>query len=229
MDEIAAALSRVLTDGGLDLLAVIPSAAWDAAGPPPSLRADSLQPGARSIVLAGSGGRLLWERFTAWLAVDPGARLARELHPLDRYVATVLDGADAIFAAAGIAARRLEPTFLFEPRVDFRRLAELAGLGGPSPLGMIVHPTFGPWWGLRGAWIVAADLPATAALPRPCDGCPAPCKRAIPAGAEGTIAAATRAAREACVIDAHRYRDEQLDYHYRPEEGRARLLARLAT
>jgi epoxyqueuosine reductase QueG len=230
--DLATRLARQLADGGLDLYAAFPASAWDAAGPPAPLASQALLPGARTLVVAGSGGRALWERFTAWLAEAPRARLTDEAHPLDRYVATVLDGAAALFDGAGLRARRFEPTFLFEPRLDFRRLAELAGLGAPSPLGLLVHPVYGPWWGLRGAFLVAGALPATAPASIhgiPCNGCPAPCRAAIPAGTEGTIAAATVAAREACVLGAHRYSDEQIAYHYRPDEGRAQLLGRFTS
>ena len=52
-------------------------------------------------------------------------------------------------------------------------------------------------------------------------------ERAIPPGAEGTIYAATRAAREACLVDQDRYTEEQLTYHYQRETGRQRLIDRL--
>jgi epoxyqueuosine reductase QueG len=219
VERVAAALDA----GGLNLLACFAVRDWDAAGPPVELRAEALLPGARSLLVAGSGGRALWRHFTEALAVDPRAA---EPHPLDRYVRGVLARAEAILDEAGLAHRRFEPTFAFQPRLDFRRLAALAGLGSPSPIGLIVHPEFGPWWALRAAWLIAAELPATPPCARPCDGCPAPCRAALAPGVEGTIWAATREARLACRLDGARYDDEQLTYHYDPQ-GRARLLARL--
>ena len=216
--RLIAALGHSLTVGGVDLIAVFPSEKWD-----PEDR--SLLVGARSVIVVGSSGQSLWKRFTAWAAEAPRARLVDDLHPLDRYVTTVLDRGDALLAQAGVRARRFEPTLACVPRLDFRRLAELSGLGSRSPIGMIIHPVYGPWWALRGAWIVERALAETPPLARPCDGCPAPCRATIPAGTEGTIAAATPAARGACVLSQHRYSDEQLDYHMRPDEGRRRLAA----
>jgi hypothetical protein len=227
---LLARLADLLAEGGVNLVASVEADAWDAAGPPPGFAAGELLPGARALIVAGSAGGALWARFTAWLAEAPRARLADEAHPLDRYVAMVLDRADALLAAEGVRARRFEPTFLFQPRIDFQRVVRLARLGCASPIGMVVHPEYGPWWAARGAWLVDRAIPATAPAStegRPCAGCAAPCRAAIPAGAEGTIAAATRAAREACVLGAHRYSDEQLTYHYDPPAGRAALLARL--
>lgn len=221
-------LGRALAEGGLDIVAIFPASHWDEAGPPFDCRAAALLDGARSVIVAGSSGRTLWDRFTAWAAEAPRERLVEEAHPLDRFVAGVLDGAEAILATAGVRARRFEPTLRFQPRLDFRRLAELSGLGCPSPLGMLVHPVYGPWWALRGAWFVDGVLSATVPLARPCDGCPSPCRAAIPAGFEGTLAAATPAARAACVLATHRYSDEQLAYHARPDEGRLALAARLS-
>ncbi|MSP63797.1 MAG: hypothetical protein EXR72_26320 [Myxococcales bacterium] len=226
-DPLLARLADAIHDGGIDLVAAFPSVAYDAAGPPPELTAGALLPGARSMIVVGSGGTHLWRRFTDWLAVDPKGRLLAEAHPLDHYVAGVLDRGSAVLADAGVRARRLEPTFLFQPRIDFRRLGALSGLGAPSPIGMVVHPVFGPWWALRGAWLCDRDLVPTPPLSRPCEGCPAPCRAAIPPGSEGTILAATLAARTACVLSAERYSDEQVAYHYTPDEGLRRLAARL--
>ncbi len=216
LDELRAHLAA----GGLDVVAVADAA-------PLAAHLAPLHPAARAVIVVGSGGRALWERFTAWAAADFARRFRDEPHPLDRYVAGVLDGGDAILARAGVSARRLEPTVLFAPRVDFRRLAAAARLGGDAPLGMVVHPVYGPWWALRGAWLVDRALAPTPPLADPCRGCPAPCRAAIAPGAEGTIWAATREARLACVLQAHRYLDEQLAYHYRPDEGRALVAARL--
>ncbi len=188
-----------------------------------------LLPGARSVLVVGSSGRRLWERFTAWLAADPSERLLGEPNPLDRYVATLLDEGSALLEAAGVRARRFEPTLQARPQLDFRRIAELAGLGSPSPIGLIVHPTHGPWWATRGAWLVDGEIDPTPPVSGPCPTCSAPCVRDLPAGAAFTLLAATRAAREACPLTADRYTDEQLDYHYAPIDDRARLLARYAT
>src|SRR5689334_15782858 len=121
MPALLARLRETLGDGGLNLVAAVEAGAWDAAGPPAGFAAGELLDGARSLIVVGSGGRALWGRFTAWLGEAARERLTDELHPLDRYVAGVLDRGDAIFAEEGVRARRFEPTFLFQPRLDFRR------------------------------------------------------------------------------------------------------------
>ncbi len=217
MSLLVAELQRQLGEGGINLIASFPSAIYDAAGPPVGYSANDLLPGAQSWIVVGSGGRRLWEAFQGWLSETPTRRLERELHPLDRYVARLLDTGDALFEEAGLDVRRFEPTIVFQPRIDFRHLAVLAGFGSSSPIGMVVHPEFGPWWALRGAWLVDAAIDPTSLAGQPCEGCPAPCRSVIAPGTEGTLAAATRAAREACPISAHRYTGEQLDYHYAPD------------
>jgi hypothetical protein len=227
--ELAQALSDAVAPWGIDLVAAVPAARWDASLPPDALRAGSLLDGARAFVVVGSSGRGgLWRAFRGWAAEAPRDRLRGEPHPLDRFVAAALDAGDALLAARGVRARRFEPTFAFQPRLDFQRLAELAGLGSPSPIGMLIHPQHGPWWGARGAWLIDCPLDESAPLDgAPCRGCPAPCRAAIPPGSEGTLAAATRGARAACVLDGSRYGDEQLDYHYGGVDARLRLADRL--
>jgi ubiquinone biosynthesis protein len=67
---------------------------------------------------------------------------------------------------------------------DFRALARAAGLGWASRLGLLLHPTFGPWIGLRAAVFVPERLAATPLSgPSPCADCPAPCVAACPAAA----------------------------------------------
>ena len=50
-----------------------------------------------------------------------------------------------------------------EPLIPFQRLGRAAGLGGPGPLGLQIHPGFGPWWAYRALIVVDRDLPPRAA------------------------------------------------------------------
>ena len=80
-------------------------------------------------------------------------------------------------------------------------------MGGPGPLGLQIHPVFGPWWAYRGCVALAlppvrradadadadadgvadadadADAGVTSGLFDGCAGCAAPCVAACPAGA----------------------------------------------
>jgi hypothetical protein len=227
MSQLPGAFFDVLRAGGLNLFAILPAATYDAAGPPAGLSTGGLFPDARSIVVVGSGGRALWPCFLAWLQAAPQEHLVHEPDPLDTYVGALLDRAEQQLEQAGIRRRRFEAAFRFQPRLDFRRIGELCGLGGPSPIGLLIHPGYGPWWALRAAWFVNCELAPSPHLARACEGCPAPCRAAIANGTEGTLLAATREARLACHLSAERYEDEQCVFHHDQDAGRAHLKSRL--
>ena len=117
-----------------------------------------------------------------------------------------------------------------QPLIPFQRLGRAAGLGGPGPLGLQIHPTYGAWWAYRALLVVDCALPA---LPPPgdgCAGCDAPCVAACPAGAAqraGFVVTACHARRivaEPCRLSCiaritcvrgpeHRYTDAELAFH----------------
>lgn len=116
------------------------------------------------------------------------------------------------------------------PLIPFQRLGRAAGLGAPGPLGLQIHPVYGPWWAYRALLAVDRPLPARAPLGDGCAGCDAPCVAACPAGAvarTGFVIPACHArrltaepcrlscaARIACVRGPeHRYRDAELAFH----------------
>src|SRR5690606_28118393 len=56
----------------------------------------------------------------------------------------------------------------------------------PSPIGLLVHPRYGPWHAFRGALLFDRqfDFPVPRGGPHPCDECTAkPCLDACPVGA----------------------------------------------
>ena len=107
------------------------------------------------MLVVASGGPAHFRAFLEWVAVDPVARLGRQAHPLDAFSADV-------FARLTLpGARVVFPTFLAPLQLDFVKMAELAGLGRPSELGLLVDERFGPWLALR-----AADLHARGAARR---------------------------------------------------------------
>lgn len=180
-----------------------------------------------------SGGRELFARFR-----DAPERRDGQPSPLDRFTRA------AIAAAAAETLRGLsgDHRLLFPftdslPALPFQRLGRAAGLGEPGPLGLQIHPVFGPWWAYRGlialalsdeAWAAAgADAPS---VDGGCAGCPAPCVDACPAGAvrlagfsvvdcharrlASPDCQASCVARIRCVRGPeHRYTDEQLGFH----------------
>jgi hypothetical protein len=172
--DVVALLSARLAHVGIDLVGATSVAAYDARVAEGRRLAHDA-PDARGVIVLGNGGTALWSAFRA------EADVADLTDPLDRFVARAVE--DAVRDVPDARCR-----FPSDPRVDFRLLGELAGLGRPSLLGLLVHPTYGPWIGLRAAVIVPDEVRA----PRPADGfdpCPTcverPCLAACPVGAIG--------------------------------------------
>jgi epoxyqueuosine reductase QueG len=180
-------------------------------------------------LVVGSGGPAFFDRFDQEPEVSDGAA-----NPLDRYTARVVERAvrEALDPLPLPVAHAAHFPFGVRPLIPFQRLGRAAGLGGPGPLGLQIHPRFGPWWAYRA--LIVLDRPLPPALPPGdgCAGCHAPCVAACPAGAvrragfDVTACHARRlvaepcrlscAARIACVRGPeHRYRDAELAFHMR--------------
>jgi len=233
--DLAAAAAR-LADAGLNAWGVAPGDAYD-----------HLLPGCRSVMVFASGGGRLWEAFLDDVRAHPG-HLSDEQNPLDAFVRRSIEAADPGAAAAG--RRWVRCAGDAEVFVDFRPLALAAGLGQHSRLGLLLHPTYGPWMGLRAACFTTEELEPTGPLaaPGPCEGCDAPCAVACAGGAispsegidirrcsgfhvetgeEGPCARACHA-RAACPEGAgHRYSELEIGYHYDRRGGRRRVAAAL--
>jgi hypothetical protein len=221
-------LERALGGWGLNVVAPISAAAFDrACAPVSTLTLDGLLPGARGGVLVGSGGRVFFDRFAGRSAeAADGAP-----HPLDRFTQRI---ADAIVAEAlaplAVAHAVYYPFDGAQPLIPFQRLGRAVGLGGPGPLGLQIHPVFGPWWAYRALVVVDRDLPVGGAIGDGCAGCHAPCVDACPAHAVARVGFAVApcharrlvaepcrlscAARIACIRGPeHRYTDAELAFH----------------
>jgi hypothetical protein len=185
---------------------------------------DHLLPGCRSVLVVGSGGATLWRGAVRRGQLGP--------HPIDDWVRdhTPPDHPGRRWIRCADDA---------EVFVDFRVLAHAAGLGHPGRIGLLLHPTYGPWWGLRAACFTTDALPVTGPLstPSPCATCTGPCMTACPARAvEETLDWAACGdwqrdhdschggclARAACPVgSSHAYGPAQHRYHHhhpsRPE------------
>ena len=189
-----------LDAAGLNLRAALPTATYDAAVPE-AWRSGALLPGARAAIVVASGGRALWDAF----ARSPEFALACD--PLDAYTRRVTES----------AARELAPAltvFAFEQRggvyADFVQLGQLAGLGAPSRLRLLLHPLYGPWISLRAIVLTRIHWEIGTAAPLgfdPCRDCPAPC---------AATGLSPDARRRACVIGPeHTYAESALAHHAR--------------
>ena len=234
-----ASLARALTPFGLNLIGVASVASYDAQVGPGHRLGRHLR-GAESAIVVGNGGGAFWKAYRRFCAARPAHGDRRD--PLDDFTREIVETALAPLVG-DTATHILYPFGFAEDGVSFTRLAELAGLGRPSLLGVLVHPVYGPWIALRAAILVRERLEA----PRPADGfdpCP-PCSQrsciaACPGGAISITGfslprcGAHRAraddpcaprchARVACVIaPEHRYPEDALAYHQ--ERAREPLL-----
>ena len=223
----ALGLDPGLEQAGFNVAGVLARERYDALVPQ-AWRSPALLPGAGAALVLGCGGRAFGEAF----ARSPEARAAS--HPLDRFTARVVREAATAHARTWGATRGL---FYWERRggvfADLVALGRECGLGVPGRLGVLLHPTYGPWMSLRAILLTAARLEPTAPLRdfEPCRGCPAPCARACPGGAVGALAfdtaaclATTRvhapcreacAARRACVLGPDHAYPPALERRYR--------------
>jgi epoxyqueuosine reductase len=156
---------------------------------PPQYRAASLFPAGRTLMVIGNGGGDLWRAFQVYCRAHPGY-MQRHEHPLDDYTIELIEGSlSPLFAQEGVAHRYLYPFRFATQPVSFMHLAQAARLAGPSILGVVIHPVFGPWIALRAAVFVDQDLCEPPAAPGfdPCPACSErPCLTACPGRAVNT-------------------------------------------
>lgn len=228
-----------LSGAGLGVHAFLQIARYDASVPA-AWRSERLCPGAQTAMLVGNGGRALWDAFGRSPEFGSGP------DPLDAYTRRVVTAA-AGEIGRGLRRSRSRALFAFElhggVHADFIALAQHAGLGARSRLGLLLHPQYGPWLALRAALLT--DLPVEDESPvapaafdpnpagfDPCCGCPAPCAEACPglalAAARFDVARCSQhravdpdcaescAARLACVVGPeHAYPPAALAHHMR--------------
>jgi hypothetical protein len=180
-------LRRHLGQAGLNLALPLSAAAFDAACAPVSpVRLAQLYPQGKSALLVGSAGRVFFDRFWATTGGGDG-----QSSPLDRFTRAAVEGAltaalradDRGEGQLSLGYRILFPFVDSQPPLPFQRLGQAAGLGAPGPLGIQIHPRFGPWWAYRALIILDALLPEESAVGDGCAGCDAPCTAACPAHA----------------------------------------------
>ena len=215
----------VLASQGLNLFAILSSDLF-----PDAFNAAVRQAGISveeypSLILIGHSGNTLWQRLkTAGL---------RGTDPVDSFTIEQVRHFSEMYLDQC-------PELLLYPGpipIPLQQLGALAGWHHPSPLGIGVNETCGPWFGYRAALLVKTQLPVQRqSLGRsPCDQCEdKPCISTCPVQAlsakhqpdvtacvdhrlqSGSPCAYQCLARSACPVGAdHRYDDEQIDYFYR--------------
>ena len=221
---------------GLNLVAAVPVERYDETVPSAS-RASQIAPRARSIVAIANGGGVFWRAYQKHLAANPGWD-ARE-NPLDDFTREIVEREiTAPLDRRAIPFNTIYPFVSAAPAVpalNFMHLGKIAGLGGPSIIGVVVHPAYGPWIAFRAAILLEEpiDSPGEAVGFDPCPGCVSrSCIDACPVRAvsfpngwdvpacltyrvenESDCSGGCHA-RIGCVLGPeHRYPDDELAYH----------------
>lgn len=213
-----------LNDKGLNLVGVLDIPTLPDSIREPLLAADlPLQEFSR-LVVVGHAGQRMWQV----LAPERG----NSMDPVDDFSKRH----SSYFAENYLndaSWQLLYPADLFFP---LNELGELVGWGKPSPLGLGIHPQYGLWWAYRTVFLTKTELPLTqpAGHAHPCDSCLGkPCITICSATALDTtsgfnvyacadyrIESDSKCgqqclARLACPVGAeHRYKREQINYHY---------------
>jgi methylmalonic aciduria homocystinuria type C protein len=214
---VTAAIAARLAAHGLDLVHPF-AVAWFNAGVEPALRLRDCGRGDALGILVGNT-RALWTPFRAACAADPALRAAAD--PIERYVEARLTPVVAELGVGSAVRWAHDPP----PRLAIQRLAAATGLAPLSPVGLNVHPVYGPWFALRAA--VVLDLAGPAGDPPPtalaCEDCVHTCvplfERARAAQVGRASIADTwplwLAVRDACPVGrSYRYDEAQIRYHY---------------
>ncbi len=133
-----------------------------------------------SLVLVGNAGPDMWRVFSN-SNFDKN-----DANPLDNWTRRVLNGvAGKLSDQFGISATALFP-FDGPPYFPFQRWAARSGKVHPTPIGPMIHATYGMWHAYRGALVVASklDLALPDTAPNPCQSCSEkPCLTTCPVDA----------------------------------------------
>ena len=233
MSELLDFIARRAARHGLNLIGAIAVERYDQAVAP-HLRASAIDPRARSIVVIGNGGGAFWEAYRQHVAANP-AWTQRD-NPLDDFTRAVVerDVAGAV-RARGLRCTTVYPFVGDAGNLHFMELGRIAGIGGPSIIGVLIHPVYGTWIAFRAALLIEQmlDQPGAALGFDPCPQCvPRSCIPACPVQAVSAetgwdLVKCIRHRVEAdpdcnagcysrlnCVIGPeHRYPDDELRHH----------------
>ena len=152
-----------LAGRGLALAGVANAAAYDSTAPSYA-RIRSVAPDCRSVLVVGDSSRNLWDAFLSHM--DGCPETLDGPFPLGEHVHETLE------AARTELSRAMEtdvPLVAFWTasfaRLSLVRLAEAAGVGRVLRCGLLVHPEFGPWVTVWGAFLLPVELPASSEPP----------------------------------------------------------------
>jgi epoxyqueuosine reductase QueG len=156
VSEVVDFIKRRAAPYGLNLLGAVPIGRYDAVVEA-RLQASPIDPRARSIVVIGNGGGAFWQAYRRHAGAHPG--WTDRDHPLDDFTRAVVehDLASAL-RARGLRCTVVYPFVSDAGNLHFMELGRLAGIGGPSLLGVLIHPVYGTWIALRAALLMEETL-----------------------------------------------------------------------
>ena len=173
------AIAATLTTDGLILAGAFHLEADD-----PAMLSDRQSPTVissqtKTVALIAHVGSTLWSSFKMSDALADG-----QPHPLDRWSRERASELAAQHDAAVVMPSDGPPYY------PFQRWARRATGAQPSPIGLLIHPTYGLWWALRAALVFDREI-ALGAFAGPeqaplaaCDTCnDKPCLKACPVSA----------------------------------------------
>ena len=134
---------------------------------------DGLPAATGTAIMVGNAGAEFWRRFRAEFP-------ARAEDPLNVWSGSILNA-----IAGELGAQVLFP-FGGPPHHPFQRWAQRAEAVYPSPVGSLIHPTYGLWHAYRGILLFGESFPVPERRQTrsPCDDCEAkPCLNTCPVGA----------------------------------------------
>lgn len=181
----------------------------------------SLVPFAKGAVLVGDGGGEFFARFSA----GREERAGEEKDPLDAYTRRCVMRVVGEVLAGG-AFEVFFPFATERVHWPFQRLGVAAGLPPPGPLGVQVHPVFGPWWAYRALVVLGVPMEREPRLAESCAGCRGPCVNECAAHGAGRwsdgvlvgaiVCGDACGARLRCPVGGgFRYSAEQIAFHAR--------------
>ncbi len=127
---------------------------------------------AKSLILIGHTGASIWPHFSKWLQNQP----LDLKNPLDTWSEEVITP-----VANSLGRRAIFP--FQKPFHPFQQWAMRAEGLKPSPLGILIHPDYGPWHAYRAAVVLDDEIVIQGAQENnhPCDLCVGkPCLSACP-------------------------------------------------
>lgn len=139
---------------------------------------DTILQNCRSVVVMANGGGVLFEQFLKDLKENTH-HLTSSDHPFDAFIKRTIETIP--FSKPKDKSRWVMCSQTSPVKINFMDLAERSGIGLQSHLGILIHPHYGLWIGLRAALFSTTSLDEIGVVKerekirKPCDDCSKPC------------------------------------------------------